>query len=92
MPCGFNIRRLETDSTNSLEDMMRVSRAVLQQRSPKLGHLRREDGSFTQNRGEILDTLLDAFFPDSKEYREESTLPIEYVLKHEISNLCTPKL
>ena len=80
-----------TEEATSLDGMMKVSRAILQQRPPQVGHLRKQDGSYTQNRGEVLDTLLDAFFPDSTEYREVSTSPIDYVLRSEISNLCTPE-
>ena len=79
-----------TEKTDSIEEMVKVSKAVLKQRTPKLGHLLKPDGNFTQNKGEILDTLLDAFFPGSTELGKESCSPPETVLKYEIRNLITP--
>ena len=80
-----------TENAQSVEDVMKVSKAILQQRTPRLGHLLKPDGSYTQTKGEILDTLLDAFFPDSEEFREPCDPPLDRVLDHEISNLFTPE-
>ena len=55
------------EKADSVEDMMKVSKAILQKRSPRLGHLKKQDGTFTRNRREVLNTLLDSFFPGSEE-------------------------
>ena len=80
-----------TEKATNLEDMMKVSKAILHQRTPQVGHLRKPDGTYTQSRGEVLDTLLDAFFPDSKEFREADPDPLHFVLNTEISNLFSPE-
>ena len=82
--------RTFTEKTDSLEDMVKVSKAILQQRAPKLGHLLKQDGTYTQNKEEVLDTLLDAFFPGSREYRKVSSPTYDRVGKHEIDDLVTP--
>ena len=45
-----------TDKATNLEDMMKVSKAILHQRPPQVGHLKKPDGTFTQTRGEVLET------------------------------------
>ena len=59
-------------------------------RTPQVGHLKKRDGSYTQTREEVLDTLMDEFFPDSFEYEEAQASPIAYVTQHEVTNLFSP--
>ena len=80
-----------TEDATSPEAMMKVAKAVLQQRAPQVGHLRKPDGSYTQTKGEVLDTLLDAFFPDSKDFREADVPPIDFVLRCDISKIITSR-
>ena len=80
-----------TEDATSPEAMMKVAKAVLQQRAPQVGHLRKPDGSYTQTKGEVLDTLLDAFFPDSKDFREADAPPIDFVLRCDISKIITSR-
>ena len=56
-----------------------------------MGHLKKEEGSYTQTRGEVLDMHLDAFFPESTEYKEVHASPNRSVSKDEITNLFSPK-
>ena len=56
-----------------------------------MGHLRRADGTFTQDREEILDTLMDSFFPDSKP-ETDTTSPREvFATEAEFRNIFTPR-
>ena len=82
--------RTFTEKTDTIQEMVKVSKAILQQRAPKLGHLLKPDGAYTQDPGEILDTLLDAFFPGSQELRREDNPILDPVKQYEIQNLITP--
>ena len=59
-----------TGDANNPEAMSNLMKVIFNQRNKKLGHLRREDGTLTCSREEVLDTLLDSFFPDSTPVRE----------------------
>ena len=78
------------DASN-MDGMLRVSRAIFHQRPPQVGHLRKRDGTYTRTRGEVLETLMDEFFPDSTEYEEAQASPDIYVTKHEITDLFSPQ-
>ena len=74
-------RSFMEDASNT-DGMMRVARATLQHRTPQMGHLKKRDGNYTQSREEVLDTLMDEFFPKLP--------PIAYVAQHEVTNLFSP--
>ena len=61
-----------TEEATSLETMSRLTKVIFRKEGKKLGHLKKGDGTFTQNREEILDTLMDSFLPDSKAESEGS--------------------
>ena len=73
-----------------MDGMLKVSRAILQKRQPQVGHLKKRDGTYTQTRGEVLDTLLDTF-PDSTELRGVQASPLHYVIKDDIPDLFSPR-
>ena len=79
-----------TEKADSMEDMMKVSKAILQKRSPRLGHLKKQDGTFTRNRREVLNTLLDSFFPGSKEAGLDREVT-DQIHRYDISDLVTPE-
>ena len=79
-----------TEDASNTDGMMKVARATLQHRTPQVGHLKKRDGNYTQSREEVLDTLMDEFFPDSFEYEEDQASPIAYVTQHEVTNLFSP--
>ena len=76
-----------SEDASNMDGILRVSRAISQQRPPQVGHFRKKDGTYTSTRGEVLDSLMDEFFPDSTEYEEAQAYPDIYVTKHEITDL-----
>ena len=80
-----------TEDASNMDGMLKVSRAILQKRQPQVGNLKRRDGTYTQTRGEVLDTLLDEFFPDSTELMGVQTSPLHYVIKDDIPDLFSPR-
>ena len=71
--------------------MVKVSKAIPQKRQPQVRHLEKGDGSYTQTREEVLDTLLDEFFPESTKLREVHTSPLLFVSRNDISDLFSPR-
>ena len=80
-----------TEDASNMDGMLKVSRAILQKRQPQVGHLKKRDGTYTQSRGEVLDTLLDEFFPDSTKLKGAQTSPLQYVIKDDIPDLFSPR-
>ena len=80
-----------TEDASNMDGMLKVSRAILQRRQPQVGHLKKRDGTYTQTRGEVLDTLLDEFFPDSTKLKGAQTSPLHYVIKDDIPDLFSPR-
>ena len=64
-----------TEEASSPESMTKLTKALFKKGGKTIGHLRRADGTSTCNKEEILDTLLDAFFPDSKEVGDDPSPP-----------------
>ena len=64
-----------TEDASGPESMIKLTKAIFKKGGQTIGHLRRADGTFTNSREEILDTLMDAFFPDSKEPGNKSSPP-----------------
>ena len=76
-----------TEEASSPESMIKLTKALFKKGGRTVGHLRRPDGTFTQSREEILDTLMDSFFPDSIPVREASAPHKAFVFSTEVSAL-----
>ena len=55
-----------TNEATSPDTMNKLTKIIFRSNRGKLGHLKRSDGTFTSNKEEVLDTLMDSFFPGSK--------------------------
>ena len=80
-----------TSETSNVEEMANLMKAIFRKEVKKIGHLRKTDGSFTRGCGEILNALMDSFFPQSTPLREVECPTRVMVMKANLSNIVTSR-
>ena len=61
-----------TNEATSPDTMNKLTKIIFRSNKGKLGHLKKGDGTYTSNKEEVLDTLMDSFFPGSVPVEEAS--------------------
>ena len=72
---------------NNPEAMSNLMKVIFNKRNKQLRHLRKGDGTLTCSWEEVLDTLLDSFFPDSTPVREVTVPKKVFVTCTELKSL-----
>ena len=71
--------------------MANRKKAIFRNEVKTIGHLRKPDGSFTKSWGEILNTLMDSFFPQSTHLREIDCPTRVMVMRANLLNIVTSR-
>ena len=71
--------------------MANLTKAIFRKEAKTIGHLKKPDGCFTKSWGEILNTLMDSFFPQSTLLREVDCPTRVMVMRANLSNIVTSR-